>query len=192
MLEFIDGNTAVLRAAMRADLPDFRPGDTGFRAFDTRAGRIGVAICYDRHFPEYMRALALDGAGYPVVAYYDETNMDPKVLHCNDPDCVGGDERITSPDTTGTVGAFTSLALDSSGNTFGSLKPAILHDFAQLPKLLEQARNAAEHGDWNTVERLLAGMTQHDASDLHLKVGSFPTMRVRGSLVPASPRVQSR
>ena len=30
--------------------------------YETRKGRIGVAICYDRHFPEYMRALAVGGA----------------------------------------------------------------------------------------------------------------------------------
>lgn len=40
----------------------YHPGDPGARVFDTRAGKIGVAICYDRHYPEYMRALALGGA----------------------------------------------------------------------------------------------------------------------------------
>jgi len=40
----------------------YAPGDTGAPVYDTRAGRIGVAICYDRHYPEYMRALALGGA----------------------------------------------------------------------------------------------------------------------------------
>lgn len=40
----------------------YTPGDTGAPVFRTRAGNIGVAICYDRHFPEYMRALALAGA----------------------------------------------------------------------------------------------------------------------------------
>jgi N-carbamoylputrescine amidase len=40
----------------------YTPGDLGAGVFDTAAGRIGVAICYDRHFPEYMRALALKGA----------------------------------------------------------------------------------------------------------------------------------
>jgi predicted amidohydrolase len=40
----------------------YAPGDKGAPVYDTKAGRIGVAICYDRHFPEYMRALALNGA----------------------------------------------------------------------------------------------------------------------------------
>jgi predicted amidohydrolase len=38
------------------------PGDTGAPVYRTRAGNIGVAVCYDRHYPEYMRALALSGA----------------------------------------------------------------------------------------------------------------------------------
>lgn len=40
----------------------YAPGDTGAPVFQTRVGRIGVSICYDRHYPEYMRALALAGA----------------------------------------------------------------------------------------------------------------------------------
>ncbi|MGH8241778.1 MAG: nitrilase-related carbon-nitrogen hydrolase [Steroidobacteraceae bacterium] len=45
----------------------YAPGDTGAPVFQTRAGNIGVAICYDRHFPEYMRALALAGADLVLV-----------------------------------------------------------------------------------------------------------------------------
>lgn len=45
----------------------YAPGDTGAPVFRTRAGNLGVAICYDRHFPEYMRALALAGADLVVV-----------------------------------------------------------------------------------------------------------------------------
>jgi predicted amidohydrolase len=45
----------------------YTPGDTGAPVYQTRAGRIGVAICYDRHYPEYMRALALGGADLVVV-----------------------------------------------------------------------------------------------------------------------------
>jgi N-carbamoylputrescine amidase len=40
----------------------FRPGNTGYPIFDTKVGRIGVYICYDRHFPEGWRALGLKGA----------------------------------------------------------------------------------------------------------------------------------
>jgi N-carbamoylputrescine amidase len=40
----------------------FRPGNLGFPVFETAAGRIGVYICYDRHFPEGWRALGLNGA----------------------------------------------------------------------------------------------------------------------------------
>jgi N-carbamoylputrescine amidase len=45
----------------------YAPGDTGAPVFQTRVGKIGVSICYDRHYPEYMRALALAGAELVVV-----------------------------------------------------------------------------------------------------------------------------
>jgi N-carbamoylputrescine amidase len=40
----------------------FRPGNLGYPVFDTAVGRVGVYICYDRHFPEGWRALGLGGA----------------------------------------------------------------------------------------------------------------------------------
>lgn len=40
----------------------FKPGNLGYPAFDTAFARIGVYICYDRHFPEGARALGLAGA----------------------------------------------------------------------------------------------------------------------------------
>ncbi len=40
----------------------FTPGDTGFRTFDTRFGRIGVLVCWDQWFPEAARLTALQGA----------------------------------------------------------------------------------------------------------------------------------
>ncbi|MEO0971854.1 MAG: N-carbamoylputrescine amidase [Pseudomonadota bacterium] len=40
----------------------FSPGDTGFRVWDTRFGRLGVGICWDQWFPEAARAMVLAGA----------------------------------------------------------------------------------------------------------------------------------
>jgi N-carbamoylputrescine amidase len=40
----------------------FRPGNLGYPVFDTKVGKVGVYICYDRHFPEGWRALGLAGA----------------------------------------------------------------------------------------------------------------------------------
>lgn len=58
----------ITRMVHIAELPGFHeqgyyaPGDRGAPVYDTAAGRVGVAICYDRHYPEYMRALGLAGA----------------------------------------------------------------------------------------------------------------------------------
>jgi N-carbamoylputrescine amidase len=66
-----DADGRVLGVYRKAHIPDgpgyqekfyFSPGDTGFRAWDTRVGRIGVAICWDQWFPECARAMALAGA----------------------------------------------------------------------------------------------------------------------------------
>ncbi|MDQ1581868.1 MAG: beta-ureidopropionase [Microbacteriaceae bacterium] len=40
----------------------FRPGNLDYPVFDTAVGKVGVYICYDRHFPEGWRALGLNGA----------------------------------------------------------------------------------------------------------------------------------
>lgn len=45
----------------------YTPGDRKDFVYQTKAGRIGVAICYDRHFPEYMRCLGLQGAEAVIV-----------------------------------------------------------------------------------------------------------------------------
>jgi beta-ureidopropionase len=43
------------------------PGENENFVYETKAGRVGIAICYDRHFPEYMRTLGLQGAEIVIV-----------------------------------------------------------------------------------------------------------------------------
>jgi predicted amidohydrolase len=45
----------------------YTPSDSGFRVYDTGSGRIGVVICFDRHFPESIRTCVLRGAQLIVV-----------------------------------------------------------------------------------------------------------------------------
>jgi N-carbamoylputrescine amidase len=67
----IDTNGIILGTTRMVHITDYTcfhekgyytPGNNGAPVYDTIFGKIGVAICYDRHYPEYMRALALKGA----------------------------------------------------------------------------------------------------------------------------------
>jgi N-carbamoylputrescine amidase len=59
----------------------YTPGDTGAPVYRTKMGAIGVAICYDRHYPEYMRALALAGADLVVVPQAGSVGEWPEGLY---------------------------------------------------------------------------------------------------------------
>jgi beta-ureidopropionase len=56
----------------------FKPGNLGYPVFSTRAGRIGVFICYDRHFPEPPRLLALGGAE---IAFNPSATIESRTRH---------------------------------------------------------------------------------------------------------------
>ncbi len=67
----LDADGAVLGSYRKSHIPEgpgyhekfyFSPGDTGFKVFDTRYAKIGVAICWDQWFPEAARCMALMGA----------------------------------------------------------------------------------------------------------------------------------
>lgn len=56
----------------------YDPGDTGAPVYDTSVCKLGVATCYDRHFPEYMRALGLGGAEVVAIPQAGAANEWPK------------------------------------------------------------------------------------------------------------------
>jgi N-carbamoylputrescine amidase len=66
-----DADGSLLGIYRKSHIPDgpgyqekyyFKPGDTGFRVWDTRFGRLGVGICWDQWYPETARAMCLMGA----------------------------------------------------------------------------------------------------------------------------------
>ncbi len=70
-LAMIDDAGAVMGVYRKSHIPDgpgysekfyFRPGNTGFKVWDTRHGRIGIGICWDQWYPETARAMMLMGA----------------------------------------------------------------------------------------------------------------------------------
>ena len=84
----VDADGSILGVYRKSHIPDgpgysekyyFRPGDTGFRVWDTAVGRIGVGICWDQWFPEVARAFALAGAEvilYPTAIGSEPTEPD--------------------------------------------------------------------------------------------------------------------
>ena len=70
-LVMADADGSLLGLYRKSHIPDgpgyqekfyFKPGDTGFKVWDTRFGRVGVGICWDQWYPEAARAMALMGA----------------------------------------------------------------------------------------------------------------------------------
>ena len=81
----IDADGSIAGTYRKMHIPDdpcffekfyFTPGDTGFKSFPTRYGRVGVLICWDQWFPEAARLTTLSGAQflfYPTaIGYQDE------------------------------------------------------------------------------------------------------------------------
>ena len=88
-IAIIDADGSVLGIYRKTHIPDdhfyqekfyFTPGDTGFKAFKTRYGTIGIGICWDQWFPETARSMALLGA--EILLYPTAIGSEP-ILECD-------------------------------------------------------------------------------------------------------------
>lgn len=88
-IAMIDADGSILGVYRKTHIPDdhfyqekfyFTPGDTGFKVWDTRFGKIGVGICWDQWFPEAARCMALDGAE---LLFYPTAIGSEPVLECD-------------------------------------------------------------------------------------------------------------
>lgn len=86
----LDADGSPLGLYRKSHIPDgpgyqekyyFRPGDTGFKVWDTRFGKVGVGICWDQWFPEAARAMALMGAD--VLMYPTAIGTEPHDANLN-------------------------------------------------------------------------------------------------------------
>ena len=85
----IDADGTLLGVYRKTHIPDdhyyqekfyFTPGNTGFKVFDTRYGKIGIGICWDQWFPETARCMALMGA--EILLYPTAIGSEP-ILECD-------------------------------------------------------------------------------------------------------------
>lgn len=85
----LDADGSVLGIYRKTHIPDdhfyqekfyFTPGDTGFKVWDTRYGRIGVGICWDQWFPETARGMAVHGA--EILLYPTAIGSEP-IIECD-------------------------------------------------------------------------------------------------------------
>lgn len=85
----IDADGTILGIYRKTHIPDdhyyqekfyFTPGDTGFRVFETRYGKIGIGICWDQWFPESARCMALQGAE---LLFYPTAIGSEPILECD-------------------------------------------------------------------------------------------------------------
>ena len=119
VVAFYDATNAKLKI-LHCNDPNCAPGGDSITVPDTTA-------LVGNH-----ASMALDAAGNPVVSYYNDSTDDLRILHCNDPNCAGGNESITDADTTGDVGQYTSLALDAAGRPIVSYSDVTNDDLRLL------------------------------------------------------------
>ena len=148
----------------------YTPGDKGAPVFKTKAGAIGVSICYDRHYPEYMRALAVNGADLVIVPQAGAVDEWPEGLYeaemrvaafqngyftalCNrvgKEDCLdfAGESFVCGPD--GEVIARGAKSQDEI--VFAEIDYAKLKE-SNARKLFMKHRRPELYGDWLTRDR---------------------------------------
>src|ERR1035437_6788887 len=86
----------------------FRPGNMGYPIFDTAVGRIGVYICYDRHFPEGWRALGLAGAKIVFNPSATSRGLSAYLWRLEQPAAAGGNEDF--------IGAINRVGVEPLGD----------------------------------------------------------------------------
>jgi hypothetical protein len=125
-LHLLDGRLFCDGCVTRRDIdPKAMPGIAGYCALtqahpfsfpDAPCRARPVTVDAAANSVGYYTSLAIGTDGNPVISHWDATNRDLKVAHCDDPTCLGANETLSTVDSVGLVGRWTSLAIGTDGN----------------------------------------------------------------------------
>jgi hypothetical protein len=122
VVSFVDSKLRVIHCGnAECVTPTGTPSGTPYPIGDVAPGPTSNA--------SLQTAVVLDSSDHPIIAFHND-DLHLVVVHCNDDDCVGGNESIEVIDDVGPSGLYVSMVLNSSGNpviayhthTFGDLK----------------------------------------------------------------------
>ncbi len=165
-LALIDADGSILGTYRKSHIPDgpgyeekfyFRPGNTGFRVWNTKQGQLGVGICWDQWFPESARAMVLEGAEilfYPTAigSEPEDPGLDTRRLwqRAMVGHAVSNLVPIVASNRTGTEGGQSfyghSFVCDHFGDILGELQPGEEGVVVRTLDLVEAARRRAAFG----------------------------------------------
>jgi len=158
----VDADGALLGTYRKNHLPQvkgfwekfyFRPGNLGYPVFDTAVGKVGVYICYDRHFPEGWRALGLNGAEIVFNPSATSRGLSSYLWQVEQPGAavaneyyIGAINRVGVEDLGDNDFYGTSYFVDPEGKTVG--EPASAHDAELVVRDLDMDLLAEVRNRW--------------------------------------------
>ena len=102
----------------------FRPGNMGYPVFETAVGKVGVYICYDRHFPEGARALGLNGAEMVFIPSATSRGLSEYLWRIEQVGARGRERLLRRARSTGSASSRSSATTTSTARATSSTRAA--------------------------------------------------------------------
>ncbi|MEM9759844.1 MAG: N-carbamoylputrescine amidase [Pseudomonadota bacterium] len=175
----IDASGDALGVYRKAHIPNsigyqektyFTPGDTGFKVWDTRYGRIGAGICWDQWFPEAARAMALMGA--EVLLYPTAIGSEP-----GDPDLNSREHWMRVMQGHAAANIMPLVASNRIGREVATQDDSLTLDFYGSSFIADYTGAVVEQADENSETVLVANFDLDEIADYRRQWGVFRDRR---------------
>lgn len=175
----IDASGDALDVYRKAHIPNsigyqektyFTPGDTGFKVWDTRCGRIGAGICWDQWFPEAARAMALMGA--EVLLYPTAIGSEP-----GDPDLNSREHWMRVMQGHAAANIMPLVASNRIGREVATQDDSLTLDFYGSSFIADYTGAVVEQADENSETVLVANFDLDEIADYRRQWGVFRDRR---------------